>query len=321
MVSTPEHPRDTRTMTALPRGILTALVTPVTSAGTLDHEALDRIVTRVLRGGVVGLSPCGSTGEGARLSPAQRREVTQRVRALAPDVPVIPGVPVTALSAAREELAELATLGASAALVAPPSYYPATDAEVVTLYETLAETSPVPLVLYDIPMFTGVKLTVSVISRLARHPQIIGLKDSSRDMESLLVLLMALSESTSDDDETCAGEFRVYTGTDTLLAASADAGVHGAITASSNLVPRLGVDILAAVHAGERVRAAELQQHLTRVVNTCRRGTPPAGWKAAMHVAGVCGAGLVPPAPSLDDDQIDALRAGLRALQVLPDAV
>ena len=318
--SHPPRPADATPQPAvdLPRGILTALITPVTHAGAVDQEALDRVIARVLHGGVVGLSPCGSTGEGARLTAEQRLEVAQRVISRAPHVPVIPGVPVTALPAAHEELAELGRCGAAAALIAPPSYYPATDGELIAMYESLAESSAVPLLLYDVPMFSGVKLSAQVVARLARHPQIIGLKDSSRDMESLLSILFAVRGQAGQED--LRNRFAVYTGTDTLLAASLDAGADGAITASSNFVPRLGVDLIEAMAAGDRESAARLQQRLTQVVNLCRRGTPPAGWKAAMSLAGVCRPDLVPPAPGLTRDQTEELRAALAALHVLPSS-
>src|SRR5690625_3978753 len=102
--------------------VITAMVTPVDPAGSIDHDGLDRVVDRVLAGGVHGVSPCGSTGEGARLTLDQRLEVARRVRARAPQATVIPGVPVTAMPLAHEELAELGRLDVTAALVPPPSY-------------------------------------------------------------------------------------------------------------------------------------------------------------------------------------------------------
>lgn len=295
----------------LPHGVVTALVTPFTSAGLLDEEGLDRVVDRALAGGVIGLSPCGSTGEGARLTIEQRLQVVRRVRARAADVAVLPGVPVTALPAAHEELAELGRIGVTAALVAPPSYYPCGDGDLMRLFTELADASPVPLVLYNIPMFTGVPLPVDVVARLAAHPRIVGIKDSSRDMEYLQSVVLAVR-----DDE-APSQFTVYTGADTLLLASLLVGADGAVAASSNLVPELGVDVAAAVAEGDLEQARRSQRHLVQVVTACRQGAFPAGWKAALHLAGVCGPHLAAPAAPLSEPLMERLRAQLHATGVL----
>ncbi|HLR93045.1 MAG TPA: dihydrodipicolinate synthase family protein [Jiangellaceae bacterium] len=289
--------------------VITAIVTPVDPAGSIDHDGLDRAVDRVLAGGVHGVSPCGSTGEGARLTLDQRLEVARRVRARAPQATVIPGVPVTAVPLAHEELAELGRLDVTAALVPPPSYYPSSDDELLRLYIGLADTSPVPIVLYNIPVFTDVMLPVGVVARLAEHPRIVGIKDSSRDMEYLQSVVMAVRDASSS--------FTVYTGTDTLLVASLLTGAGGALTASSNLVPELVVEVAAAFTRGDLDHAGRVQRRLAEVVDACRRGAAPAGWKAALHLAGVCGPDLVPPASVLPAVQVEELRDALVATDVL----
>lgn len=289
--------------------VITAMVTPVDPAGSVDHDALDRVVDRVLAGGVHGVSPCGSTGEGARLTPDQRLEVVRRVRARAPQATVIPGVPVTAVPLAHEELAELGRLDVSAALVPPPSYYPSSNEDLLRLYTGLADNSPVPLVLYNIPVFTDVMLPVEVVTRLAEHPRIVGIKDSSRDMEYLQSVVMAVRGGASS--------FTVYTGTDTLLEASLLTGADGAITAGSNLVPELVVEVTAAVARGDWDHSGRVQRQLALVLGACRQGAAPAGWKAALHLAGVCGPDLVPPASALPAAQIEKMRDALVATDVL----
>lgn len=299
----------------LPRGVVTAMVTPVDPDGRLDTDGLDRVVDRALAGGVVGLSPCGSTGEGARLTAEQRLEVTRRVRSrAATDIAVLPGVPVTAVPAAHEELAELGRIGVTAALVAPPSYYPCAEGDLLRLYTALADESPVPLVLYNIPMFTAAPLPVDVVARLADHPRVVGIKDSSRDVEYLQAVVHALHDGEARP------RFTVYTGTDTLLLASLLVGADGAIAASSNLIPELGVDVLAAVAEGALERARRSQRRLARVVAASRQGAFPAGWKAALHLAGVCGSDLVAPAAPLPEPLVAQLRARLAAEGVLPAA-
>lgn len=269
---------------------MVALVTPLDADGHIDEIGLERLVERVVVAGIDGISPNGSTGEGARLGRERRIAVATRVHKLAPDgMPVISGVPLTTLDEGRAELNDLAELGATAALVAPPSYYPLPDDSVLRLYEALAHDAPLPLLLDNIPAFTKVRLSPDVVARLATHPAIAGIKDSSRDMEYQQQLIAATADA----------EFAVLTGADTLLVASLTVGAAGSISAGANLVPELPVGSQRAFHAADLRTATELQRRLARIVDACRAGEPPAGWKAALFIAGVCGPDLAAPGAAL----------------------
>lgn len=274
----------------LPAGVMAALATPLDGDGNLDRGGLQRLVAHVLSGGVDGLSPVGSTGEGARLTRQQRAEVTGQVRALLPPgMPVVAGAPVRSAAESCAELGELRDAGATAALVSVQAGYPLSDDDVARLYETLAEHAPLPLVLYNIPAYTGVRIPPELVGRLASHPNVLGIKDSSRDVEYLQQIVFA----------TAGADFRVLTGTDTLLVASLAIGAHGTIAASVNLVPELATAVCRAVRAGDLSAARQQQEQLARVVMACRRGQAPAGWKAALAIAGICAAHMAPPASAL----------------------
>ena len=164
------------TMSFGPSGAMVALLTPLDADGRLDEHGLERLVERVVAAGIDGISPNGSTGEGARLGRQRRIAVATRVRKLSPDgMPVVSGVPLTTLDEGRAELDDLAELGATAALVAPPSYYPLPDESVLRMYDALAGDAPLPLLLYNIPIFTKVRLAPGVVARLATHPAIAGI--------------------------------------------------------------------------------------------------------------------------------------------------
>jgi 4-hydroxy-tetrahydrodipicolinate synthase len=290
----------------LPAGVTVALATPLGPDGDLDEAALDRLLDRVVAAGVVGVSPLGSTGEGARLSTATRRRVVAAVRARI-TLPVIAGLPVSTVDDARRELDALAADGVDGALVAAPSYYPATDSEINSLYSTLADDPPIPLVVYHIPPMTGIRISPAVVGDLAQHPRIVGMKDSSRDMEYIEAALYA----TADAD------FDIVTGSDTMLLASLVMGAHGTIAASANLVPELSVGIYDAFVRGDFDRARELQRQLFLIVQACRRGVPPSGWKAALEIAGVCSARMAAPGERLPGDAYELVKRDLAAL--LPD--
>ncbi len=275
----------------LTAGVLAALATPLDADGGLDQVGLRRLVEHVVAGGADGLSPVGSTGEGARLTRVRRLEVTARVLALAPGMPVVAGVPVRSAEDGLAELNALASAGTSAALVSVQAHYPLSDVDVAGLYQTLAERAPLPLVLYNIPAYTGVRIAPELVGLLAAHPNVAGIKDSSRDVEYLQQVVYA----------TAGADFLVFTGTDTLLAASLAIGVHGTIAASANLVPELAVGIFRAFQDGDWRAVREQQERLVRVVTACRRGYPPAGWKAALGLAGICSDRLARPASALPE--------------------
>jgi len=286
-------------------GVHVALATPIGADGEIDVEALARLAGRVIDGGVDGLCPTGSTGEGPRLTRSQRLAVLRCVRDCAgPERMIIPAVCALAPVEVRDEVAGLAEAGASGVLVAPPFYYPMAPGDQLAWYEAVAADSAVPLVLYNIPAMTGVSIAPDVVASLARHDRIVGIKDSSRDME----YLQRVARETSGTD------FAVLTGTDTLLMAALQVGANGAIAASMNLVPRLARTVYDAFLRHDLPTATAAQHQLVDIVEACRVGMAPAGWKAALAWAGVCSAHMVPPFTELDTGSTAALSATLERL-------
>src|ERR1700704_4111556 len=133
------------------RGVLPALATPLTRDGAVDEPAVERLVEHVLAGGVHGLLPLGSTGEAASLNePSRRKLLAAVVKTNAGRVPVLCGVVQSQLALARADVKAAADLGAIAALVAPPYYYPIDQATVLAFYRRLAADSPLPIMVYNI---------------------------------------------------------------------------------------------------------------------------------------------------------------------------
>jgi 4-hydroxy-tetrahydrodipicolinate synthase len=153
-----------------------------------------------------------------------------------------------------------------------------------------------------------VGIPAQAAGELARHENIIGIKDSSRDLEYAQAVLGA-----------CAGvpDFAVLTGSDTLLLATVVIGGRGAIAGSANLVPELGVALYEATTAGDWPRARDLQWRLFEVVSAARAAGFPYGWKAALELAGVCAAYPAPPASPGRGEELAALRKRLDELRVL----
>jgi dihydrodipicolinate synthase/N-acetylneuraminate lyase len=292
-------------------GITVALVTPWLEAGGVDEGALERIVERVSAAGVVAISPGGTTGEGPRLSRDERVSLVARCAALAPKhVGIVGGVASSSIAETLDELEAHARAGAGAVLLTPPSRMPMGADGCRRFYSAIAERAPVPLIIYHIPLLTGVPVPPEVVLELAAHDAIIGLKDSAADIQYHLRIADGLAEAGNPG-------FSLLTGTDATMVASMQAGGRGAVLASGNLVPELGVAVHRAVRDG-RVPDALLQlRRLREIVIACRRGSLPAGWKAAMELAGWCSRIAVPPGETLDAKQVDALRADLQRLGVI----
>jgi 4-hydroxy-tetrahydrodipicolinate synthase len=293
-------------------GVLPALVTPLTEDGDVDGPAVERLVEHVLAGGVSGLVPLGSTGETASLDePARRRMLAAVLKAARGRVPVICGVAQSHLAAARVELAAAASLGADAALVAPPFYYPIDQASVLAFYRSLAADSTIPLLLYNIPQFTKVVAEPATVAALAREGTIKGIKDSSRDFEYFELVCGATRDLPS---------FRIFTGSDTMLLVSLAMGGAGTICGAANVAPAWVVRIYDEVLRGDWSAARDHQDELVDLVMRLRGGVFPAAIKAALELQGICSSWPARPIAPLDVRAKAALGDRLAAWGLLATA-
>lgn len=284
-------------------GVLPALITPLHRDGTADEAGIGRLVEHVMAGGVHGLLPLGSTGEGASLGEKTRRQVLQCViDCAAGRVPVICGVAQPHLEAARAEVAAAARLGAHAALVAPPFYYPTDQATVLAFYHSLASESKIPILLYNIPQFTKVVSEPATVSQLAREGSIAGIKDSSRDFEYFENVCLATRDVPS---------FRIFTGSDTMLLPSLVMGGAGTICGAANVAPSWVVRIYESFRRAELETARAGQDALIELTIALRTGVFPAAIKAALHLQGICEPWPAPPTAPLDEAAVARLQERL----------
>ena len=293
-------------------GVLIALASPLKRDGGVDEPGLARLVEHVLAGGAHGLLPLGSTGETASLDEKARRTVLAAVvRAANGRVPVICGVAQSHLDAARIEVEAAGRLGADAALVAPPFYYPTDQVGVLDFYRQLADGAPLPLMLYNIPQFTKVVAEPATVASLAREGAIQGIKDSSRDFEYFEGICIATRD--------IAG-FRIFTGSDTMLLASLAMGGSGTICGAGNVVPDWVVRIYDEFQRGDLGAARNAQDRLYALVSAVREGVFPLAIKAALHMLGICEPWSAPPVRRLDERLEARLRERLAGLGLLTAA-
>jgi 4-hydroxy-tetrahydrodipicolinate synthase len=294
------------------RGVLPALVTPLHRDGAVDEPAISRLVEHVLAGGVHGVLALGSTGEVASLDQAARRTVVAAVvKAADGRVPVICGVAQSRLADAIADVSAAAELGAAAVLVAPPYYYPIDQPTVLSFYRTLAKTSPLPILVYNIPQNTKVVVEPASVAALARDGSVAGIKDSSRDFEyfeSVCVATRGLPD------------FRIFTGSDTMLLASLAMGGAGTICGGANVAPGWVVRIFDDFERGDLKAARAHQDSLLELVQAVRAGVFPAAIKAALHLQGLCEPWLVPPVAPLGEASVNVLRRQLDGWGLLADA-
>jgi 4-hydroxy-tetrahydrodipicolinate synthase len=292
-------------------GVLVALASPLRRDGSVDEPAVARLVEHVLAGGVHGLLPLGSTGETASLDEVARRQVLQAVvKAANGRVPVICGVAQSQPTSARAEVEAAARLGADAALVAPPFYYPIDQAGVLAFYRQVAERAPVPVLVYNIPQFTKVVIEPATLATLAREGTIRGVKDSSRDFEYFEGVCGATRDIPA---------FRVFTGSDTMLLASLAMGGAGTICGAANIAPHWIVRIFDQFQSADLEAARSSQDQLYELVMALRAGVFPSAIKAALHMLGICEPWTAPPVRRLDANLESRLRTRLTELGLLRD--
>ena len=282
------------------------MVTPFDArTGELDRAAFQRNLRSHASAGLAGVVIAGSTGEAPLLDENERASLVSWSRdALPSDALVIAGAGAESTRAAIRLARQAAAEGADAVIVVAPHYYgeaAMTREALAAHYARIADESPVPVVLYNIPKYMHFALAPSLVCELAAHGNVAGLKDSSGDLALLEGYVAAQSET-----------FSVLTGSGGSFAAALERGVRGGILAVAVFAPALALAVYASVRGGDGATAAEAQSRLgplaVRIVGDL--GVP--GVKAALDHVGLAGG---PPRPPLlplggaDREQVAALLA------------
>jgi len=290
-------------------GVYPAMSTPLTADREIDREGIKKVVGYLFDNGVDGLSILGSTGECSALRREQRKEALALSLEFGGDRGTIfTGAAGSVTADVIADLKSIDGLGAKGALVPPPFYYPLNNEGVVTYYERVADASPVPIILYNIPRITKVQISVEAIARLIEHPNIMGIKDSSGEF--------AYFQEVARLAESYPG-FTVLTGSDSMLAASLYVCGHGIIGAGVNIVPDVVVAVYNAAMSGDRTKAIAMQHKVADAVNACRAGVFPAAYKAQFALKGLCQPHMAWPIPSLNKSEMEQLRKNLVEAGVL----
>jgi len=302
-------------------GIVPPLVTPLCDRETLDLAGLQRLVEHVLAGGVSGLFLLGTTGEGPSLSHALREEVVRRVaRQVAGRVPIVVGVTDTSMLESLRLAEVAAEAEALAVVLAPPPYFPVRQDDLRRYVEKMAEESPLPLVLYNMPSHSNLVFEPETVRALMEIPRIVALKDSSGD----LGYFRRVGEIAAQRDD-----FSLLVGPEELLAEAVALGADGGVCGGANLRPKLYVDLFRAasraVGRAESRRVGELHAEVLRTAAAlyrCDEGSAGVikGLKCALSILGICRHVVAEPLQPLKPPHQAEIREKLTELGISPPA-
>lgn len=288
-------------MTAALRGAITALVTPFTDQWQVDDAALGALVDWQVAEGIHGLVPVGSTGEAVTLALGERERIVRiTAERVAGRVPVIAGAGSNDTAQAIQWSHTLAAAGATHLLHVSPMYNKPPQRGIVAHFRAIADQSPVPIVVYNVPGRTGSNLLAATTLELAEHPNICAVKEASGNVAQIDEIIRHRP----------AG-FGVLSGDDGLTFGVMLSGGDGVISVISNAVPRLTAALADACAAGDLATARTLHHRLAPLVDAAFIESNPLPIKAALAMMGRLRNQLRLPLVPMDPKHEPALRAAL----------
>jgi 4-hydroxy-tetrahydrodipicolinate synthase len=284
-------------------GVFPYLVSPIDASGRIATDVLGRLACDLIKAGVHGLTPLGSTGEFAYLTREQRTAVVQAtIEAANKKVPVIAGVASTSTANAVEQARNYQLLGADGILAILEAYFPLKDEQIENYFRAIADAVDIPVVLYTNPQFQRSDLTLDVIARLSEHPRIRYIKDASTNTGRLLSVMNR------------APDMKVFSASAHIPAAVMLIGGVGWMAGPACIVPRQSVRLYDLCRAAKWPEAMKLQRELWRINEAFARFNLAACIKAALQIQGYAVGDPVPPQAALSADDRKAIAAILAPL-------
>jgi 4-hydroxy-tetrahydrodipicolinate synthase len=291
-------------------GVFPYLVSPIDQNGRVLTDVLGRLASDLIKAGVHGLTPLGSTGEFAYLNPAQREAVVRStIEAARGQVPVIAGVASTATAEAVEQAKTYQALGADGILAMFEAYFPLKDGQIESYFRSIADAVDIPLVLYTNPQFQRSDLSLDVIARLAEHPRIRYIKDASTNTGRLLSIMNR------------APRMKVFSASAHIPAAVMLIGGVGWMAGPACIIPRQSVRLYDLCRAGNWAEAMKLQRDLWRINEAFARFNLAACIKAGLQMQGYAVGDPVPPQTALgpaEREAVESILAEVTKLKLEP---
>ena len=302
--------------TSLLRGIIPPLMTPLTDWQTLDVAGLERLVERLISGGVHGLFLLGTTGEGPSLSYEMRRDIIKRVTTqVGGRIPILVAVTDTSLKESLNLGEFAAEHGCKALVAASPYYHPITQTDLKKYLVRLGDLSPLPLFMYNMPSHTKTGFDVGTLKEAFDHPKYIGLKDSSGDLEYFFKAARLMKDRN---------DLTLLIGPEHLLVPSMKLGGHGGICGGAHLLPRLFVRIYDAIDSGNMKTAEKLEKRLF-ALGTLYNSFPEASFlgnmKCALALMGLCKREFAEPLHPIPEERHVYIKNSLEELGIDADTL
>lgn len=294
-------------------GLSLPITTPFKTDEDVDLAGLTANIQKWNGAGVTGYVALGSTGERANLDEREYLQVLETARRATPDTfTFIAGAGQQSTRGTVREIERAAAAGADAVLVITPSFYRSaiTQAALIDYYTAVADAAKIPVLLYSMPDLTGIRIEPETAARLCGHTNIVGMKDSSNDVERFKRTVELVDE-----------DFAMMIGNGTVFADALRAGARGAILAVGCCAPDLCLQIVNAFQANENDRATQLQDRLTPLARAVTKTYGIGGLKAAMEMAGYVGGAVRAPLRRPSEEAVAEIQQLLRDAASLPGAV
>ena len=287
------------------RGIATALVTPTTPQG-VDYDRMGKLIDWQIEKGINALVICGTTGESSTLTDAEHREVMRySIERVAGRVPVICGTGSNETDYAVELTKAACEYGADAVLVVTPYYNKTTQKGLVTMYNTIADASTKPVILYNVPSRTGIAIEPATYVKLAEHPNICAIKEANSDISKIVETFSLVGDKLD-----------IYSGNDDQIVPIMAMGGMGCISVLSNVIPTETVAMADKFFAGDVAGAAKMQCDFMPLVRSLFCESNPIPVKAAMAAMGFCENYLRLPLVPMEEDHYEVMIQRMRALGI-----
>ena len=290
-------------------GIYTPIITPFDESGVIDYGKMKHNLEKWGKTDLDGIVVLGSNGEFVYLTEAEKLEVIQfAVNNFTKAKKIIAGVSCESTAETIETAKKAAALGVDAVLVLPPHYYRgAMKDEILYGYFTdVADSSPVPVMLYNMPGNTGINLSSALIARLSNHPNIAGVKDTGGN-------IVQLAETVRDTDD----NFSVFAGNTGYLMPALAVGARGATLALANILPQECCDLVKLVRENRYEEAKALQLKLLKINTLVTGKYGVSGLKAAMDMLGYEGGVPRKPLKPATEEAREEIKAELEKIGVL----
>lgn len=286
------------------KGVFPAMATPLTPEEKIDQASLKKLVHYLIDGGIHGIVALGSTGEFPAMNESMRQQVMETALAeVNGKVPVLIGCGEPGTQRTVEQVKIAGQTKAAAVLVAVPYYFNMDQPAVIRHYQTVADASSLPVVIYNFPQMTKVAFTADTVAKLAEHPNIIGIKDSSGDFFGMQRFI----------DVTAGADFAVMSGNPALGLSAYQLGAKGGIYAGCSLFPKQCAAVYNAFINGDMTAAVEMQKKTSLIPMMGGFGPNAAVVKFGLNKLGICGPTVAAPF-SLAAGQDEKILAWMRRI-------